>query len=1511
MASKVNVKFVVILSAALLVLAAGVGVLGAMVLFKSAEDNIRRGDEYFAQGNYIEAAKSYGKAVNKENYNSDYLRKWMEAVTSATPATDVEYRAMYSQQYLAALRQLAVVERTSPKTQDELLGTQFRQLKLSGSSADSWGQFAEGVTSAIDGLDMSSPDAQRLLRYRGLASVYRFRTLETVDQAERARANDDLAKAIAADPTDVESALGRVELISAEAMALFRTGRQRESAVRWSDAFAAVNALAEQFPTSALVMLRQALMSAEREIQTATNQAEQRAVSDRLRNNLLVVIQAARAADMREIDEQFLAQLSRSAQIAGGEDLARAWLSLLDDLVSKAPDNAPVLIERGRALAAVGSNEDAIQQYEQLISLPDRPVSLDGLILRELRTEARRLQIESALALWSQAEGADKDAAMARVKQYREALASRVASDSAALLRSDAQIAFAERRLDDAVSALSQLRTVTDESEVLIMLGRALAAQGKVGAAAEQFRRVYDRDPTNLGALLQLISLEIQSGNRTVARELLDQAKKIAPDNPAVVRTEELFVLQRTGMTDENDPVLEALNASLALRLRTPAEYDRAIELIDAGIANFPSDVRLILERVTLESQKSGREAAIAVIDRYKDRFPSDERLAQMRVMLEYEDPVLGRIEIINQSEIAEVQKHIARATVYFQAGRSEQGDAELAKAKALEPDNTLILEVEFARTLERKDFVAAQRLAQRAAELDADGVRGQLYQARLELAENKPDLAAATLDRVTREDEFNVPAWRFLGAAQLQAGRVDDAIRAFDRALKIKPDDMPTVLAYINALRSVGRAADALALARRASDLPAVDTSVLAARLELEEQIGDARYAIDRRTQMRTANPGNRANNLALAQLLIREGRVAEAEQIVNSSRISTGEPDLGFALLEARLLATQGKVDDAIARVEQEIARLPEDRRGDGYVVLADFLFERQRPEDAVEALERARGTQGSLMAVDRRLGDYYFGVGDYDKAIAAYRRVVDSGADREAVVLKRIAEAHLRLDQLDQAERAIAAVEQAQGEDSQTLLLRAQIALDRQNPLDARRLLDAAIEKDPRNPLAFIRRAQLGFTDDSQFAAVLRDLRQAAQLQPDNITVRQLLSQLFVRRGRVNEAIDELGQAVRARPDNDALRYEYIRLLGQHGTPEQMLAAIQQAVVDRGEVAPQWFTLAGDTLVSAGDPTRALPLFERAHDVGKSTQSLARLVQAYLDVQPPRTQQAMQAIQGFNAATDDQRFVTTLLRARVEAASGNSRPALQLLAQAWQQSGDTGAKTRFWFEQARAAFGRNQSDLLNFVDQLPPQTQNGMNATAKIVVATMRAGDPNQAVSILQSVSGIEDEIDDPATLLALSRVRGQLAYVVGDYATAASAYRLGLTVAPEDPELNNNLAYTLAKHLKQPQNALAYATKASEVAPLDANVLDTLGLIYLLLNRNTQADATFLRALDSARTDIERVPILAHLAQSKQRLSDPTAAVNYARQAVQLGDATPGAKELYGTELNEARAIASGR
>lgn len=1513
MASKVNTKFIVVLSAVLLVLAIGVGVLGAMVVFKSADDHLKRGDRWMSEGNYIEASKSYGKAVNKEPFNVAYLRKWLDAVTKSAPELDTDYRTMYQRDYLGALRQIATVLDTDPQAQRDFLEVVFRQLKLGGAGGEAWGSFIESLVPRYEQLDMTQPEAQALLRYRGLASVYRFRTLDTVDQRERSRAKDDLDRAFRADPTDMDVALARVELIAAEAMSLQRGGRPQEARERWREAFEASAEVRRRFPSAPQPLLRDAILRIEAASQAGPTNEQAQAMVAEIDAALETVARLAHDSEGVAGDETFLAQYSRASEIVGTREASQRWLDLLERLIEKSEFKEALYIEKARTLASMGRHEEAIEILTRVSSAPNLPISMEGLILRELRINAVRLQAESALALWAQAGADAKPAAMARVKQYRDQLATRVAADSSAMLRVNAQIAFAERRLDDAVDSLSQLRRLTGgrDTEILSMLARALEAQDKIGAAAQQYRRIFEMEPGNVQALLSLLNLELRAGNREEARELILAAEKLIPGNEIIERAKQMIsVLEGAGLAT-NDPVMNVLNGSLRIRTGANADMDKAAEFIAAGVAQFPNDPRLYIEQITIEAQAGRKDRAIEFAEAAKQRFPDNPQFMQIHALLLYDDPIQARLQMIEAMEdLSPIDRTLARAGVYMGLNREEELEQELAKARAIDADNPMLLEMQFVRSLTKKDFAAARQLTQRAAALDLDGVRGQLYQARLEIAEGKAEQAVATLDRITRDSEYNLAAWRLLATAQLESGRIDDSMRSFERALSIKPDDMPTIAAYIAAMRSLGRSGDALTLARRAMTMRNADSTVGNARLELEEQVGDARYAIEQRLRRRAGDPGDRANNLALARLFIREGMREQAEQILTSMRGAGNTPDLPLALVEARFFAASGDVRRGVDVIQNEISRLPENQRGAGYVALSEYLFERQLPAEAVAALERARDTQGDLMPVDRRLGDYFFSIGDYDRAVEYYKSVIDAGSDRDSVVSKRLVEAHLRTGRLDEAERVLARIEGAGGPDVQVLLLRSQIALDRQQPLEARRLLDRAIEMDPRSTLAFIKRAQLGFADDSQFAAVLRDLRQASQLQPENLVVRRMLSQLFLRRGRVNEAIDELAQAVRARPENDSIRYEYIRLIGQHGTTDQMLAAIQQAVADRGEQAPQWFMMAGDALLASGDSARATQLFERAYAGAPSPSTLSRLIDAYLNARPPRTQQAAQALAGFNASTSQQQLFAALLRARVEAAAGNQRAALQLFAQTWQASAESPAATRLWFEQTRTAFGQNTRDMLAFIDQLPAQTEQGPTPTATVILASMRSSDPSQAVSALDSLAGLERRTDDPGTLLELARVRGQILYVQGDFAAAAQSYRDGLRLAPDDVELNNNLAYTLAKQLRQPQVALPYATKASELAPFNANVLDTLGVIYMLLGRNTQADATFARALDSATSDLDRVPIHAHMAQIKQKLGDTAAASRNARLAVQLGEATPGAEQLYREEINEARRIASG-
>src|SRR5690349_9417659 len=128
MATQVNTKFVVKLAAVLVVGCAALIGLAVYLMANTAADLARAGDKQMTLGHYKEAGDNYAKAINKEKTNSQYLKKWIEALRKQTPDTQPRYMDAY-QQLVLAMRQLALVLRDDVGVQREYLEMQVRSLE--------------------------------------------------------------------------------------------------------------------------------------------------------------------------------------------------------------------------------------------------------------------------------------------------------------------------------------------------------------------------------------------------------------------------------------------------------------------------------------------------------------------------------------------------------------------------------------------------------------------------------------------------------------------------------------------------------------------------------------------------------------------------------------------------------------------------------------------------------------------------------------------------------------------------------------------------------------------------------------------------------------------------------------------------------------------------------------------------------------------------------------------------------------------------------------------------------------------------------------------------------------------------------------------------------------------------------------------------------------------------------------------------------------------------------------
>jgi Tfp pilus assembly protein PilF len=179
-----------------------------------------------------------------------------------------------------------------------------------------------------------------------------------------------------------------------------------------------------------------------------------------------------------------------------------------------------------------------------------------------------------------------------------------------------------------------------------------------------------------------------------------------------------------------------------------------------------------------------------------------------------------------------------------------------------------------------------------------------------------------------------------------------------------------------------------------------------------------------------------------------------------------------------------------------------------------------------------------------------------------------------------------------------------------------------------------------------------------------------------------------------------------------------------------------------------------------------------------------------------------------------------------------------------------------------------------------------------------------DPNRWSEALQMLVGLDSELDrvtDPLSVLDLYRLRAGLYYLQNDYQKSADEYLKGLELSPDDPEFNNNLAFTLATHLNRANDAVQYAERAAARDPDNPAVLDTLGVLYTQTSQYAKADQILTRALEAAKDPLNRIAAQIHLARVKLALRDPNRARSLAADAQGLIASDPLLQQTYQSEL----------
>lgn len=713
------------------------------------------------------------------------------------------------------------------------------------------------------------------------------------------------------------------------------------------------------------------------------------------------------------------------------------------------------------------------------------------------------------------------------------------------------------------------------------------------------------------------------------------------------------------------------------------------------------------------------------------------------------------------------------------------------------------------------------------------------------------------------------------VGQARLAAidGRVDEAIAIVDAVKAADPKSGDAYLLKAELLSLRGEADAARAELRRAVD---ADPGHLPARFALISQMIDAREFDGAAAQIGEARKRARGDlriDYFEGLLALRKGDVQRARDHV--LQVLKHAPDHVPSLVLAgavELRANQPLAAEAYLR--QAISRAPEHFGAQRMLVGA--LLRAGQPAKAIEALQPLVKHAAADPQVLMLAGETYLASGDLKQAASYFASAASSDAQKVAA-RTRLGQIALATGRTEAGIRELEAASELDAGQYQADLVLIVGHLRANRPdraLEAARNLE---KKQPDNPLSH---HVLGVVHAARKdgAAARRSFEKALALRPSYLPAAQGLAALDLAEKKPDAAKARYEAMIAADPKNEQIYVALADLLARTGSaPAEVAATLQRAVAADPRSVDARVTLigfqlrAGDqaaALAAARDAAAALPREPRVLDAlaeaqiaaGQPREAIDTLKRS-ADLQPQSVRPLVRLAAVQAGAKEHEAAIETLRRAQRLAPNdaGVARSLVAALVQSGRheealreakalQSRDPKSAAGFALEgDVLAAQGRHADAERAYRDGLKVDAKSGVLAVG-VYSALVGAGKRAEADAFAREWSARNPQ-DTTLPLHLADR-----ALLARDYRAAAAHYRAVVAIEPNHVIALNNLAWASGQ-LGDPK-AIGHAERAARLAPNNAAVLDTLGMLLAARGDTGKALAHLqkARALAPNRADI---------------------------------------------------------
>ncbi|OPX59180.1 MAG: lipoprotein NlpI [Methanomassiliicoccales archaeon PtaB.Bin215] len=668
----------------------------------------------------------------------------------------------------------------------------------------------------------------------------------------------------------------------------------------------------------------------------------------------------------------------------------------------------------------------------------------------------------------------------------------------------------------------------------------------------------------------------------------LDTALKLAPRDLTLmmIRVEALEKLGKQEEADDlldevlqRDPLNRTANLATARKARAAGDGTKAIEHYKNVLRSDPESVIGWSEVAGLLMELGRYEESLRSYERLKEIMPDDipALKGRMNVLAAMKD--LAGLDAAAQEMIGfspdDTSAHLFIIDTFLTLEAEKEAESYLDKAQTAFPKDLGVLDRRRSLHAKRKRFQEVITISEAQMAIKTD----------------------------------HLPAFQDLGQAQLGLGNVVEAIKTFERGLKIWPDDAIMLESLRECFKRAARDKDVAEVSDRLLRVKPNDRSALFDKAVAVDRLGRKEEAISLYGQVLTIDHNDVDASTGISVALFSLERYEEA--LARAAQGALHDPDkLVFWRIQADSLFMLKRFEEAVKAYDRAIALSPQEQK---------LIYQKGLCLESLRRFEEAIVCYDQAISLDAKDKNVWISKGialewleRHEEALACYDHALSLDKEGRFVHARR----GQVLAKLARHEEAVGSFDKALEMGPKDI----EVLTAKKNSLkslgrydDIVKVCDRIVKIEPKNKQAWVDRGMAQFRL-SNFLEAVRSYDRALEVEPGDMNVLQLKRSAVVAKGDPGEILKVCEDILHTDPRNKSALLDKAGALERLGRLEEALSTFNAAIM-LDEADPLLHKGKGRVLTSLGKYGEAAEAYDTAFQLSHDIDALSHKGRALL--------------------------------------------------------------------------------------------------------------------------------------------------------------------------------------------------------------------------------------------------------------------------------------------------------